>query len=277
MSARRWTVLGVDFTSAPRRAKPIVVARGRALAGAFRLEAIETIADWATFESLLERRGPWIGGFDFPFGLPRAAVRDLGWPLRWDALVRHCAAMGRAAFRATLDAYRGTRAAGDKYPHRATDLPAASHSPIKLVNPPVALMFLEGAPRLVAAGLTVPGLRGGDPARVAVEAYPGLAARALTRASYKSDEKRKQTPARRAARRAMVARLEHDGGPFGFRLEGGRAPLSSLVDDPTGDRLDAALAAMQAAWCLRRRARNFGLPRAVDPLEGWIAMAGARV
>jgi hypothetical protein len=277
LSTRRWTVLGVDFTSAPRRAKPIVAARGRALARAFRLEAIETLADWAAFESLLERPGPWIGGFDFPFGLPRAAVRDLGWPLAWDELVRHCAAMGRAAFRAALDAYRATRPVGDKYPHRATDLPAASHSPIKLVNPPVALMFLEGAPRLAAAGVALPGLRDGDPDRVAVEAYPGLAARALTRASYKSDEKRKQTPARRAARRAMVTRLERDGGRFGFQLEGNRALLASLVGDPTGDRLDAVLAAMQAAWCLRRRARSFGVPRDVDPLEGWIAMAGARV
>lgn len=270
-------ILGVDFTSAPRRAKPIVVARGHAAHGAFALGAIEPLDDWPAFERLLAAPGPWIGGFDFPFGLPRAAVRDLGWPLRWDALVRHCAGLGRVAFRSALDAYRATRPAGDKYPHRATDLPAASHSPVKLVNPPVALMFLEGAPRLLAAGVTLPGLRAGDPGRVAIEAYPGLAARALTRASYKSDEKRKQTPARRAARRALVGRLARDGGPFGFRLEGTRALLASLVDDPTGDRLDAALAAMQAAWCLRRRARNFGLPREVDPLEGWIAMARARV
>jgi hypothetical protein len=48
-----------------------------------------------------------------------------------------------------------------------------------------------------------------------------------------------------------------------------------LVEDGSGDRLDAVLAALQAAWCWRRRARNFGLPRAVDPLEGWIATARA--
>jgi hypothetical protein len=276
-AARSTRVLGVDFTSAPRRAKPIVVAHGRAARGVFVLEAIETLADWAAFEALLERPGPWIGGFDFPFGLPRTAVGDLGWPLEWHRLLRHCTRMGRAAFRAALDAYRAARAVGDKYPHRATDRPAASHSPIKLVNPPVALMFLEGAPRLAAAGVRIPWLRDGDPDRIAVEAYPGLAARALTRASYKSDERRKQTPARRAARRAMVARLERHGGPFGFRLAGERALLRVLVDDGSGDRLDAVLAAMQATWCWRRRARNFGLPRGVDPLEGWIAMAAAQV
>ncbi|MGE5792119.1 MAG: DUF429 domain-containing protein [Bacteroidota bacterium] len=273
MSTGGFSLLGVDFTSAPRPAKPIVVARGRATSGEFMLEAIDTLRDWAAFERLLESPGPWLGGFDFPFGLPRMAVRELGWPSEWTALVQHCAAMGRAAFRASLDAYRAKRPVGDKYPHRATDLPAGSHSPVKLVNPPVALMFLEGAPRLAAAGVSIPGLRDGDPLRIAVEAYPGLAARAIMRDSYKSDEARRQTPARRAARAAIVARLRSDGGPFGFRLDAARPLLRLLVDDGSGDRLDAVLAAMQAAWCWRRRTRNFGLPRGVDPLEGWIATA----
>jgi hypothetical protein len=270
-------IIGVDFTSAPSRRKPITVARGRPGRGAFILDAIDELTGWGAFEALLREAGPWIGGFDLPFGLPREAVDDLAWPARWAALVEHCAGLGRTRFRATLDAYRATRPPGAKYPHRATDLPAASHSPLKLVNPPVALMFLEGAPRLAAAGVTIPGVFAGDPSRVAVEAYPGLAARALGAGPYKSDEKRKQTPARRAVRASMVARLARDGGPFGFRLEGSSQALRALVRDGTGDRLDAVLAAMQAAWCWRRRGRGFGLPHAIDPLEGWIAMAGAWV
>jgi hypothetical protein len=266
-------ILGVDFTSAPRPRKPITVARGRLAGGAFALATIEPIVDWPAFERLLAAPGPWIGGFDFPFGLPREAVVDLGWPLDWRALVAHCAALGRTDLRAAFDAYRASRPAGRKYPHRSTDLPAGSHSPIKLVNPPVALMFLEGAPRLARAGVAIPGLAAGDPRRVAVEAYPGLAARAITRASYKADEPRKQTAERRTVRAAIVARLTHDGGPYGFPLRGARGLLRSLVDDASGDRLDAALAAMQAAWCLRRRARNWGLPPTIDPLEGWIATA----
>lgn len=146
---------------------------------------------------------------------------------------------------------------------------------MKLVNPPVALMFLEGAPRLARAGVTIPGLAAGDPRRVAVEAYPGFAARAITRASYKADEARKQSPERRRVRAAIVARLARDGGPFGFPLDAPRGLLRSLVDDATGDRLDAVLAGMQAAWCLRRRARNWGLPHAIDPVEGWIATVAA--
>jgi hypothetical protein len=268
-------ILGIDFTSAPRPRKPITVARGRLAGGAFALEAIEPLVDWPAFERLLAAPGPWIGGFDFPFGLPREAVVDLGWPQDWSALVAHCAMLGRVPLRAAFDTYRAGRPVGRKYPHRATDLPAGSHSPIKLVNPPVALMFLEGAPRLARAGVTIPGLVAGDPRRVAVEAYPGLAARAITRASYKTDEARKQTPERRRARAAIVSRLTRDGGPFGFALRGTRSLQRSLVDDASGDRLDAVLAAMQAAWCLKRRARNWGLPPAIDALEGWIATARA--
>jgi len=95
----------------------------------------------------------------------------------------------------------------------------------------------------------------------------------MTSASYKSDAARKQTPERRRARAAIVARLVGDGGPFGFPLASPRGLVRTLVDDASGDRLDAVLAAMQAAWCLRRRTRNWGLPRAIDPLEGWIATA----
>ena len=268
-------ILGVDFTSAPSPHKPITVARGRLSREAFQLAAIDELADWRGFEALLRERGPWIGGFDFPFGLPREAVVDLGWPTRWQELVEHCTGLGRAGLRRTLDAYRAGRPPGRKYPRRATDLPAASHSPIKLVNPPVALMFLEGASRLATAGVSIPGLVAGDPTRVAIEAYPGLAARAVAVGSYKSDERHKQTPARRRVRAAILARLVRDGGPFGFRLAGAAGMLSSLTGDGSGDRLDAVLAAMQAAWCWRRRRRSFGLPREIDPLEGWIAMAAS--
>lgn len=266
-------IYGIDFTSAPRRAKPITVARGRLVRKVFELEGIESLPDWAQFESFLRRPGPWVGGFDFPFGLPREAVRDLGWPLQWQKLTAHCAALGRERFRTALDAWRAPRPAGNRYAHRATDLPASSHSPLKLVNPPVGLMFLEGASRLAAAGVCVPGLAQSGDSRVALEAYPGLAARAITRASYKSDEKRKQTPERRQARATIVSRLAKDGGPFGFTLEAGCDLMGSLTRDASGDRLDAVLAAMQATWAWQRRTTNYGFPDKVDPVEGWIVMA----
>ncbi|MDX9886441.1 DUF429 domain-containing protein [Thauera sp.] len=269
-------LLGIDFTSAPRRAKPITVACGHLDGARVVLDNFERCADWPSFEARLARPGPWLGAFDFPFGLPREATIDLGWPQTWPALVRHCAALGKPAFRAALDAYRESRPAGRRYAHRATDLPARSHSPLKLVNPPVGLMFLEGAPRLLAAGVDVPGTHDGDPNRIAIEAYPGLLARRITTASYKSDERRKQTMERRAARIGIVSALTAER-PAAERtlappvLVATPAQRQALVDDASGDLLDAALALLQAAAAARHGPPRFGLPAAMDPLEGWIA------
>jgi len=265
-------IVGVDFTSTPRKAKPIVVAHGRMQARGFHLEALEALVDFEAFERFLLRPGPWIGGFDFPFGLPRELLADLLWPRDWGRLIAFCAALSRRELRGVLDGYRATRPPGRKYAHRATDGPAASSSPMKLVNPPVALMFHEGAPRLAAAGLHLPGLATGDRGRVALEAYPGLLARSITRASYKNDARDKQTPARRAARRAIVAALQAGAPRLGLRLSFARPALRRrLIDDASGDALDAVLCALQAAWAVTQP--SYGLPPRVPRGEGWIVSA----
>ena len=258
-------VYGVDFTSAPRAAKPIVVAEGLISNSGVKILAIEALASFDAFESLLRRPGPWVGGFDFPFGLPRELVRDLGWPRDWHGLIRFCAALSRNEWRGILDGYRATRPAGRKYAHRATDLPAGSSSPMKLVNPPVALMFHEGAPRLAEAGVHVPGLCPGDRSRIALEAYPGLFARkVIGRASYKSDTRSKHTRERGDARLRVLNALQIETKP---KLK------SVLLEDGSGDCLDAAICAVQAAWGWRRRRRNFGLPDRIESCEGWIVSA----
>jgi Protein of unknown function (DUF429) len=258
-------ILGVDFTSAPRRAKAITVARGFFEKNLLSIENIERLESFHAFEVLLRSPGPWIGGFDFPFGLPRELVRDLGWPRDWRRLVAFCAGLSRQEWRGILDGYRATRPAGRKYAHRRTDLPAGSSSPMKLVNPPVALMFHEGAPRLADAGPHIPGLADGDRSRVALEAYPGLfARRVLGNVSYKNDSKAKQTAARRSARKKLL-----QGIPMAASAEIRR----ELVDDATGDSLDAVICAVQAAWGWQRRRRNFGLPAHVEACEGWIVSA----
>jgi hypothetical protein len=212
-------IYGVDFTSAPRKAKPITVASAVLDRNSLHVEEIQEIEDFPGFEAFLQRPGPWIGGFDFPFSLPRELVRELGWPPRWKALVGHCAKMDRLELRRVLDAYRATRPAGSKYAHRATDYPAGSSSPMKLVNPPVALMFHEGARRLLAAGVHVPALALGDRKRVALEAYPGLLVRKQLgiRDSYKSDTRAEQTAARKAVRKRIVDAL-CAGRPLGIKL-----------------------------------------------------------
>jgi len=265
-------VVGVDFTSAPRKAKPIVVAHGVATGKRLRIDALESLTEFDAFEHLLDRLGPWVGGFDFPFGLPLELVADLRWPREWTALVAFCAALSRTEFRGILEGYRASRPPGRKYAHRATDLPAGSSSPMKLVNPPVALMFHEGAPRLAAAGLHVPGLAQGDRRRIALEAYPGLLARSITRASYKNDSRAKQTPERRAARRTIVAALEAGAPRLDIRVSFARPALrKQLVDDASGDALDAVLCTVQAAWAATQP--NYGMPKRVPQPEGWIVSA----
>ena len=262
---------GVDFTSAPRRAKAITVASGSFSKGILSLEGIESLCTFEEFEAFLQRPGPWIGGFDFPFSLPRELMRDLGWPNEWSALVAHCSTFDRAGFRSVLDQYRNTRQPGNRYAHRATDLPAGSSSPMKLVNPPVALMFHEGARRLLGAGIDVPVLHSCSSSKVALEAYPGLLVRKQLglRASYKSDTRREHTPARRAVRRQVVAAVKA-ARPLGITLRVDRTLERLLVDDGSGDSLDAAVCALQAAWGFVRRRSNYGLPAHADPAEGWI-------
>jgi Protein of unknown function (DUF429) len=265
-------IYGVDFTCAPRRAKPITAAVGVLTNGALRIQEIERLASFGEFEALLSRPAPWVGGFDFPFSLPRELVRELGWPSAWPDLVAHCAAYERRKFREVLDAYRATRPVGAKYAHRATDGPAGSSSPMKLVNPPVALMFHEGAPRLLAAGVHIPALAPGDARRVALEAYPGLLVRKQlgVRASYKSDTRSEHTPARRAIRRRVLQAMKA-GQPLGVQLSVERGLEAALLADGSGDLLDAAICAVQAAWAATRP--RYGIPAHAPAHEGWIVTA----
>jgi hypothetical protein len=174
--------------------------------------------------------------------------------------------------RAAFDAYRKTRPAGKKYAHRATDIPAGSSSPMKLVNPPVALMFHEGARRLLSTGVRIPGLLENDSSRFALEAYPGLLVRKQLglRASYKSDTRSEHTPARKAVRKAVVQAMAK-GKPLGIPLRAGNRLLRELLDDGSGDLLDAAICAVQAGWASRRK--GYGIPAGAPPDEGWIISA----
>ncbi len=264
-------ILGVDFTCAPRASKAITVAFARWDAKALLVERFARLTDFASFEALLAQPGPWVGGFDLPFGMPAELVRDLGWPDEWRAMVAHCEAMTRAELRAVLDAYRATRPVGRKYAHRKTDGPAGSSSPMKLVNPPVALMFHEGARRLAASGVHVPGLARGDRSRVALEAYPGLLARSIARGSYKNDTPSKQTDARAAVRSKILAALRTGKHRLGIRVRFARSLQREAQSDGSGDLLDAALCAVQAGWASLKP--RFGLPRRVHRCEGWIVSA----
>ncbi|WP_334186894.1 DUF429 domain-containing protein [Noviherbaspirillum sp.] len=267
----RIRIAGIDFTSVPRRVKPITIAHGESRGNTLWVESIAEHPNWASYETWLAQPGPWIGAFDFPFGLSRELVDHLGWPQTWAALVEHCAGLTRAELRDIFKAFCDARPVGNKFAHRVTDGPAGSSPSMKWVNPPVAYMFHEGCPRLLHAGVTVYGLHAGDPQRIALEGYPGLVARAVTRASYKSDERSKQTEARRAARELIVQALESGTHPMGITLKIGAPLRRALIDDGTADWLDAVLCAVAAAWAVQRP--NYGMPDRLDPVEGWTAGA----
>lgn len=272
---RLYPLAGIDFTSRPTRRKPITVALGHLdgrQPGTVRLDRIESHPDFASFAQWLRTPGPWLGVFDLPFGLPRELVVALGWPMAWAPLMRHYAALSRDEIRATFKAFCAARPVGGKFAHRAADGPAGSSPSMKWVNPPVALMLHAGVPMLLEAGVHLPGLHAGDATRVALEGYPGLLAREVLGArSYKSDTTAKQTPARLIARIDLVDALDQGRTRLGLRLKLSHAQRDALVADASGDRLDAVLCLMQAAWASTRP--NHGLPDAIDPLEGWIVTA----
>ena len=270
-------IFGVDFTSRPGPRKPIVVAAGRLRGRRLAIDSLDALADFAAFERWLAAPGPWIGGFDFPFGLPRRFVEARTPARDWEGLVAWASGMDRERFCAVTHAAFSAARGRPEDKHRAVDAAAGSHSPLKTmdplrrqaINPPVGLMFFEGAPRLAAAGLCLPGLRVNGDARVAVEAYPGRLAASLGERRYKNDRP-DTTVARRAARRRILLALAE-----GRLLDVTAAVPAELarrcLDDAGGDCLDAVLCAVQAAWAQQRAAQGYGLPAGVDPVEGWVA------
>jgi hypothetical protein len=57
------------------------------------------------------------------------------------------------------------------------------------------------------------------------------------------------------------------------RLKLSHAQRDALAQDASGDALDAVLCLVQAAWAQAAHAQGhalYGLPEAIDSLEGWI-------
>jgi hypothetical protein len=270
-------IKGMDFTSVPSARKPITCVqaglRGKVLSigDALRLE------DFSGFERVLDSRGPWIAGIDFPFGQSRRLVSNLRWPTSWEAYVGQVSSLSRDAFVRLLKDYKENRAPGDREHFRVVDRLARSKSPQKLYGVPVAKMFFEGAKRLLASPVSVVPLRPTSDARIVVEAYPALVVRRfIDRRSYKNDSRAKQTAALTVARRAIVEGLGSDQlrRDYGFEMRFSAKQAEQWIADATGDLLDSVLCTVQAAWAWTQRNHAYGIPENADPLEGWIADPG---
>ncbi len=270
-------VYGLDFTSAPRREKPIACVAATLIESALHVESLVGFESFDTFENFLGSPGPWIAGMDFPFGQPEKLRRNLGWPDSWGEIARLVGELSAAEFGQLLTEYRNARVSGDKHHRRDTDVLAKSQSPMTLFGVPVAKMFHRGAPLLERSRVNIIPCRPLNKDRIVVEAYPALVARRyIGKAKYKSDTRRQQTPKREDARRELLdllhgPRLAEDFG-ITLGLPGGLA--GEFIGDATADRLDALLCAIQAAWSWTLRDQNYGIPADVDPAEGWIVDPG---
>ncbi len=270
-------VYGVDFSSAPSSKKPITIATGVLSESVYLLEQVVAVPSWDMFDDFLSHPGPWLAAFDMPFSLPRPLIEHYGWPTQYSEFVAWYGAQARPWLREKFKAFCDARPAGSKYVYRQADRPAGSSPAMRWTNPPVAWMLHAGTPRLLKAGVHIPGMFDGIDAsaeqRVALEAYPGFTARQVTRDSYKSDEPSKQTSERRLAREKILKSLLAARAGLSIRLKLSHPWRDQLLEDGSGDLMDAAICALQAAHA--SLLPDYGLPKDMDPLEGWIASVPA--
>ena len=110
--------------------------------------------------------------------------------------------------------------------------------------------------------------------RIALEAYPGFTARKIIRGSYKSDSPAKQTHERKDRRKLILDAISTGEAGLSICLEANRRWRQRIIADARGDLLDAVICSLQAGHAALQR--NFGLPRNLDTLEGWIASVPVR-
>ena len=267
-------IFGIDFTSAPGKRKPITIADCDLDRRTLRVNQMRLALDFEAFEAQLATRGPSVAGFDFPFGLPSEFLQAAQLPTAWCDYVATIARGGREKFEFAVQGFIASQPELSKHPRRMTDQKADSASPLNIVNPPVGKMFFAGAPRLLSAGINVQPCCPNKDRRIALEAYPALAARALVGGqtlSYKSNSRANDTENKAAARRTIVAALGDSKKMkiYGFTVAMGSRLQRELIVDSSGDRLDGVLCAVQAAWAYRRRKENWGIPAGYAH-EGWI-------
>jgi hypothetical protein len=266
-------IFGLDFTSAPRPKKPIMCVVCEMQDNLLQVKDCLKIQSFAEFEAFLHLGGPWLAALDFPFGQPGKLLANLSWPSVWEGYIEVISSMGKVKFEEALLAYRKDRPTGDKQHLRATDTYAGACSPMMLHRVPVGKMFFQGAPRLLASGVSIFPCHPTNDTRIVVEGYPALVARKwIGKRAYKSDERSKQTLDKVDARYQIICGLRSRELTvhYGFILELSEAMADVLIQDPMGDSLDGLLCAIQAAWAYTQHENGYGIPAQCNRDEGWI-------
>jgi hypothetical protein len=273
-------VYGLDFTSAPTNSKPITQAICQFDGEILDVVSLQPIRSWQEFALFLSEPGSWIAGIDFPFGQPERLIENLNLPKDWTHYVRKIAGLSKSEFRDLIDNYRAGVPDGEEREHkRAIDYRVGSLSPMKIYGIPTGKMFHQGAPFLLASPCrVVPFLQNESTESTVLEAYPGLVVRKfIGKRSYKKDTVKLQTEDQRIARHDTVAAITSEDensnsmiGQYGFRVTLPDDLRNQCIADPSGDKLDSVLSAIQAAWAYLQRDSNFGVPLGCNLLEGWI-------
>jgi hypothetical protein len=265
-------IKGIDFTSSPSRKKPITCAVCSLEQDILTLHDVKFLVDFLQFESEISAEGSWVAGVDFPFGQSRTFIKNIAWPEKWEEYVSVVSTLSRDEFVEALENYKKDRSIGDKEHKRQIDVLSNSISPQKLYGVPVGKMFYEGAKRLLQSPATIIPFRKADKNRIVFEAYPALVVRRLIgKKSYKNDAKSKQTQVLQKSRIEIVEGIESDKLQQEFAVKViFNNYQERLINDATGDMLDAVLCAMQAAWGHLHRHKNYGMSESVDLAEGWI-------
>ena len=264
-------IFGLDFTSSPTPQKPITLAEGAVDRHSVTITRLGLLPSFQEFESFLASGGRWIAAMDFPFGQPERMVKELVWPPAWKDYVELVGSMKREDFGAILEQFRSVHSRGSKQLLRTADRRANALSPMMWYGVPLARMFFEGAPRLLRSDLSILPCRAGSCLRIAVEGYPALVARKfLGRVRYK--DHRTQATEGPMLRRRLLQLLCSREARRQYGLDFGLNPgiADECVWDDRGDKLDAVLCALQAAWAYSRRRFSFGIPHCCNPNEGWI-------
>src|SRR5712691_823179 len=102
-------IFGLDFTSSPGPRKPITCAACQLEGNLLQVHESLKIDSFTAFEVFLCQAGPWLAALDFPFGLPRKLLFNLGWPETWEGYIQRISSMGKTKFEQTLFDYQASR------------------------------------------------------------------------------------------------------------------------------------------------------------------------